>query len=304
MLGNIHDVDLRLLRMFHTIVKCGGFTPAQLELGMSQANMSAKMSKLEGRLGTRLCERGSSGFSLTEDGETVLAATEKLFEALDDFKDDIAITGTELKGELKIGVIDNTITNPKSHIDEAISKFLNYASAVKINVFVGDPVELEVQVLDGRLHLAIGLFNKKHAALDYRPLYTTEHALYCGRRHELFDIPDEEISEDDLLNAAYVDRGYLELLEKLQQDAELIKNNSISQNIEGLALLVLSGHYVASLPTHYARNWVDSGQMRLLRKDLTLRKADVMVITRNMKRLPVIAAKYLAELESCHSSSI
>ncbi len=304
MLGNIQDVDLKLLRMFFTIVKCGGFTPAQLELGMSQANMSAKMSKLEGRFGARLCERGTSGFHLTPDGEVVLRATEKLHEAIDIFKDEVSTTGSELKGELKLGVIDNTITNTNSHIDDAISAFLACAPSVKLNVFVGDPVELEVQVLDGRLHLAIGLFNKKHAALDYKPLYATEHALYCASKHALFNVPDDEISEEDLLGERYVNRGYLEFLDEFQQQPEFSNSHSISQHIEGLALLVLSGHYVATLPVHYAENWVKAGKMRLLKPEKTRRKTDVLVVSRNLKGLPVVAAKFLSELEARHLSAV
>ncbi len=304
MLGNIHDVDLKLLRVFYMIVKCGGFTPAQLELGISQANMSAKMSKLEGRIGARLCERGKSGFRLTADGEVVFRATENLHSAIDAFKDEVATTGSELKGELKLGVIDNTITNDNSHIDKAISAFLSCAPSVNLNVFVGDPVELEVQVLDGRLDLAVGLFNKKHAALEYKPLYSTEHALYCGNEHALFAVPDEEISEEDLLGEKYVNRGYLEFLDEFSRPAEFSDSHSISQHIEGLALLVLSGHYVATLPVHYAEHWVNAGKMRQLKPEKTRRKSDVLVVSRNLRNLPVVAMTFLTELETCHLSAL
>ncbi|HDY6139664.1 TPA: LysR family transcriptional regulator, partial [Pseudomonas aeruginosa] len=40
MLRNVTDLDLRLLRIFACVVKCGGFTAAQAELNMSQSNIS------------------------------------------------------------------------------------------------------------------------------------------------------------------------------------------------------------------------------------------------------------------------
>ena len=46
-------MDLRLLRIFSVVVKCGGFTAAQAELNMSQSNISMHISSLEKRLGYR-----------------------------------------------------------------------------------------------------------------------------------------------------------------------------------------------------------------------------------------------------------
>ena len=54
MLRNVTDLDLRLLRIFACVVKCGGFTAAQAELNMSQSNISMHIASLEKRLGYRL----------------------------------------------------------------------------------------------------------------------------------------------------------------------------------------------------------------------------------------------------------
>lgn len=48
MLRNVTDLDLRLLRIFACVVKCGGFTAAQAELNMSQSNISMHIASLEG----------------------------------------------------------------------------------------------------------------------------------------------------------------------------------------------------------------------------------------------------------------
>ena len=60
----LHDVDLKLLRVFATIVKCGGFSAAQAALNAGQSTISEQMSHLETRLGVKLCQRGRSGFRL------------------------------------------------------------------------------------------------------------------------------------------------------------------------------------------------------------------------------------------------
>ena len=69
MLVNLTDVDLRMLRIFCSIVDAGGFTAAQVPLNTSLSRLSVLVRDLEVRLGYSLCKRGKSGFQLTEEGE-------------------------------------------------------------------------------------------------------------------------------------------------------------------------------------------------------------------------------------------
>lgn len=72
MLGQVHDPDLHLLRLFVTVAEAGGFSAAQGLLGLSQPTISQRMAQLETRLGYRLCSRGKGGFRLTEKGRMLL----------------------------------------------------------------------------------------------------------------------------------------------------------------------------------------------------------------------------------------
>ena len=66
-LGQVSDFDIRLLRIFKTIVECGSFSAAESTLGLSRSAISLHMGDLEKRLGMRLCQRGRAGFALTDD---------------------------------------------------------------------------------------------------------------------------------------------------------------------------------------------------------------------------------------------
>ncbi len=50
----VQDTDLKLLRIFETIVRCGGFAAAQPILNIGASSISEYMSQLETRLGLRL----------------------------------------------------------------------------------------------------------------------------------------------------------------------------------------------------------------------------------------------------------
>ena len=54
----IQDIDLRLLRLFITVVQTGGFTAAANQRNVGRPTISTQMADLETRLGMRLCERG------------------------------------------------------------------------------------------------------------------------------------------------------------------------------------------------------------------------------------------------------
>src|SRR5262249_41536293 len=65
----VTDFDLRLLRVFKTIVEEGGLKPAQAALEIGLPTISKYLSDLEARFGVRLCRRGSQRFELTREGE-------------------------------------------------------------------------------------------------------------------------------------------------------------------------------------------------------------------------------------------
>ncbi len=65
MFTHLSDLDLRLIRVFLAIVDAGGISSAQATLNVGQSTISTQLATLETRLGYRLCERGRGGFALT-----------------------------------------------------------------------------------------------------------------------------------------------------------------------------------------------------------------------------------------------
>ena len=262
MLPKLNDADIKLLRLFATIVEAGGFTAAQTQLNISQSRISGMMSDLEARLGMRLCQRGRVGFRLTDKGRMVFEASRRLFAGLEDFRAEVGALRGRLVGELTIGVVDNTISNPDSRLADAIGRFSARPNDVQISVTIASPTELEQAVLQGRMQVAIGAFHHHAAGLGYERLFMEEQTLYCGRSHKLFARPPEAVAIADVSAAGYADRGYMEGA-KTRKPLEL-EASATAHHMEALALLVLSGAYIAYLPTHYALPWVEHGQMRPL----------------------------------------
>lgn len=60
---SLGGAELRLLRVFASVVQHGGFSAAQLALGMTQATISTHMRHLEKWPCLRLCSRGRGGLA-------------------------------------------------------------------------------------------------------------------------------------------------------------------------------------------------------------------------------------------------
>lgn len=119
-LGQITDFDLRLLRMFKTVVECGSFTAAESVLGITRSAISLHMSDLEKRPGMRLCQRGRAGFALTDEGREILRHSESMMAAVENFRQQVNQMHKHLRGEFNIGIINNLVTQPRMQITDAL----------------------------------------------------------------------------------------------------------------------------------------------------------------------------------------
>ncbi|MCB1842774.1 MAG: LysR family transcriptional regulator [Halioglobus sp.] len=295
MLGKLQDADIKLLRMFRTIVQCGGFTPAQAQLNISQSAISTQMAQLEARLDCRLCERGRGTFELTEEGKAVIEASDKLFAALEDFRTEVAGAKGHLGGELRLGLIDNTVTHSNSLIRDSLSHFCESAPQASIGIYVGNALELEQQLLDSRLHVAIGIFHGRPDTLEFSDLMQEHQQLYCARHHALFD-DAAGASLEQIASLAYVSWGYAER-ESPVTGLIAFNETAQAQHIEGVAYLILTGQYVGFLPTHYADYWVQQGLMRALQPDALQRSSVLSVAYRKTGRTSKLTDHFLQLLK-------
>jgi DNA-binding transcriptional LysR family regulator len=302
MLGQLHDVDIKMLRVFRTIVRHGGFAAAQTELNVSLPTISNQMKQLEDRLGVRLCDRGVLGFRLTPQGEAVVKASERLFGAIDEFRDDLAELSKSQIGEVNLGIIDNLTTNPSCRVYEAIQQMHSRLSGAGVNFFIGPPGELESRVLSGTLDLAIGLFPSTAPSCSYVPLFQEEHVLYCGPGHPLFLEPDERIEISDLNAAQYVSWAYLEPYVSAGS-ALTLRAVTGTAFMEGIVCLLLSGQYIGYLPRHFAQRWVDTAELRPLRPGDLSRCVEIALISRRSQVPKRAVSELKRQLEIAHGTA-
>lgn len=294
MFGSVSDIDIRLLRVFVTIVESGGFAAAQAHLNITESTISTHMHHLEERLGLRLCERGRGGFRLTEDGEAVYTAARELFGSLDGFRSRVASRRQQMSGGLNVGMPDNTITHRGFPLGEAVHRFFGRDNDVHLTLQVLTPRELERAVLEGRLDLAIGPEHQRVAGLCYARLFRERNYFYCGRRHPLFGRAGRKLELAEIAAAGRIGRGYLSKFD--HKFFGPVPYSATVFSMEAAAVLILSGRFGGFLPAHYALPWVDAGEMRALRPDLLTYTPDISVITRRDIEPTLPAKTFVADL--------
>ena len=130
LLGQLSDMDLRLLRVFKAVVDCGGMSAAELELNISLSTISKHIKDLEQRLGLTLCHRGREGFAVTDEGLLIYQETVNLLAATEAFRRGVDDVHQRLGGQLHVAIFDHTVSNPRAHIGRAIALFSEQAPDV------------------------------------------------------------------------------------------------------------------------------------------------------------------------------
>jgi DNA-binding transcriptional LysR family regulator len=300
MLGSVTDVDLNLLRVFMTVVRCRGFAAAQSVLNVSMASISMQMKQLEVRLGVCLCHRGRSGFWLTEEGKQVHEACQALFRSLDEFRSSVAQSSGRYAARLHISVIDNSVFNPGLRLYDAIRRLKEQDKHVEVVLYVVSPNEVEQMVFDGSCDLGIGFFPARRQGLEYVPLFTSDMDLYCGRQHPLFKRAPRDVSLDEVLAQEHAARGYVSNAQLSTFEKRFLVSAS-SFTVEGLVTLVLSGKYTAFLPEHYARNWSASDTIRPILPDVIGYTSLYEIIFKREKSPNRLPSSFVQHLKATHA---
>lgn len=290
--GSLADTDLRLLKVFTAVVECGGFTPAEAELGIARTTISTHIASLETRLGLRLCERGRGGFALTEAGRLVYDEALRLGAALEAFQARVSGAARKLTGDLNIAVIDGILTLPDIPIAQALARFRDAAPDVHVTLTVLSTEEMERRVQDGTIHVAFCGLHRPKSGLAYQEVAREVQYIYCGSAHPLFAKPDAAITEADLTAHAYVGLSLIQSTHAAERPYRT-RPAASAGNLEAILILLRTGRYLGRLPTQYAEAWQAKGDIRPLRPDLTRFDQSFALITRDVKRHPPVVAAFL-----------
>jgi len=299
-LGQMSDVDIRRLRVFRVVTEAGGISAAELELNIGRSTISTHIKDLEIRLGVTLCQRGRSGFALTEEGKHVYEATMRLLGSLDEFRAEVGEVHNRLTGQINIALFDKIVTNPDAHLSDAFKRFDAIAPEVSLTIYVEPLNEIERGIMEGRFQLGVVPGHRSSPSLTYTPLFSEQMYLYCGNEHPLYKQDNKAIKQQDILNSKYAGLGYhspnMEIGRRLGMKREVTVYDQ-----EAILHLLLSGCYIGYLPDHYAKNYIEREQIKAVGCETFHYECEFLAIHRSSPKASRIVQTFLDCLIQAHN---
>lgn len=272
--------DIRALRVFRSVVEHGGFTGAQLALGMSQSTISFQINALEERLGFSLCQRGRRGFELTNTGSAVYEYSHSLTSALSAFEMQLGELRSKATGVLRVGIVDATVTDSALGLDDVIYQFIKKASEVDLRITIGSPEQLIAETAKGGIDFAISPRIKMLPGYSQTEFHHEMNSLFCSERHPLFfrkQVTKTDVEAWQMVVRPYANKSELQHFPNAQVGA-------YASNIEAQMMYILSGHFVGYLPDHVTVPFRKSDRLKaLLVPEAQIRSPFVIIAPKHKK---------------------
>lgn len=261
---NLTQHDIKLLRIFQTVVDCGGFTAAETELNIGRSTISIYIANLEQRLKLNLCQRGRQGFSLTREGRVVYNAVVQLEQAHQQFSQLVAGLTDSLSGELVILTADQLDQSRLSLLSKLCAALQQQAPQLQLALDVLPLQQIELALLKDQAHLALMPGYRQIDGLQYQHVFSTPIFLCCAAAHPLFNMADSAINDEVLAQYPAIHPG-VDINPEGRKQLQKLKASARAYQFDTRLALLLSGGYIGFLPAEIAKPYVDSQQLRYIK---------------------------------------
>ena len=279
----ITEYDLRLLRIFISVVEHGGFAAAEKALGITRSTISVHMSNLETRMKLKLCLRGRGGFSLTEDGQSVYRAVIDLFDSLNEFSLHVGTLGKELSGELVILCADQLDNKKQRKLAQVIELVHEKAPNLHI-VLDGDSISnIEKFLLKDKAHMGIFPGYQKIEGLNYKSLSSAPIYLCCGKKHPFFNIVDAKITHEDFSSVSAIHPG-IDIDYAGREQLKKLNLNAKAYQFDTRKAMILSGKYIGFMPQSYIQQELNAGDIRIIQPSVLTYQFNLSLVNKKSPR--------------------
>jgi DNA-binding transcriptional LysR family regulator len=145
-------LDLKRLRVFHSVATRRSFSAAALALSYTQSSVSEAVAALERDLGVTLLDRSRRPVAVTPAGEVVLRHAETLLGQVGAIEEDLAALGQGDSGRLRLA---GFFTAWSTFLPPAVAAFARGHRRVGLELDQADPPEAMRRLRAGEIDLAV-----------------------------------------------------------------------------------------------------------------------------------------------------
>ena len=188
------SMELSDLTVFNEVASTGSITAAAQRLNRVPSNVTARIQKLEKKLGLSLFVREKNRLRISPAGEQLLPYAQQMLalsqEAIN------ALQGSHPKGSLKIGAMEAVAA---SYLTGTLTHFHRQYPAVDLQLKTGPTGRLIEEVLAGQLDMARVADPLKDTRLHIQPAFQEELVVISDLGHSPITTPKDLGTEPTLL---------------------------------------------------------------------------------------------------------
>lgn len=268
---------LGTLEIFRKVVDRNGFSAAARDLGLSNASVSKAIKELESQLGAQLIVRTTRSLHLTDVGQAYYQRVGDVLDALHEADDRVRNDSASPRGRLRVSA---PMSLGLVALQEALLSFCKAYPDIILDLHMSDAM---VDVVGEGFDAAIRGGNLPDSSLKARKLMDINHVVVAAPEY-LARSPDISRPEDLSAHDALVFTGSVEPLalftfrrgdERVQTslNTRFRVNSSLA-----VKTAVLEGLGVASLPSIYVRQELESGALVQLLPDWSGQERGLYVV--------------------------
>lgn len=290
------------LDIFCHVIDHGSFSGAARVLRRPKSSVSAAVSRLESRLGTRLIERTTRRLRLTESGEALYREMSPLFSHLRDALGELAARGESVSGKLRIAA---PYEFGAHHLGAVACAMLGQHPDLQVDIEVEyQPVNL----FDEQYDIVFTMVDKDLPSTSgvARRVFSLERGLFASPG--LLEQADQPATPYDLkslpLLAASSDTEWTFTDSAGGKHSVPVAAPRMRSPNAGIRLqAALAGLGVARITSTYCQPAVDAGQLRQLLPDYECAPLRVYALLPARRLMPVKIRLFLDLLEKMTKAS-
>lgn len=164
-------MEIRHLKLIREVAETKSLTKAKDALFLSQSALSHQLKEIENQLGTQLFHRVNKQLILTNAGKMVLDSAERILKDLERTELSIKKYVSGTSGTLRLATQCYTCYH---WLPSLMTEFKKEFPNVEIEIFHNNDADVEDQVLEGKIDLAIIYENSERQNVDYHELFRDE----------------------------------------------------------------------------------------------------------------------------------
>lgn len=242
-------MTLRQLTLFKAVAQHLSFTRAAAELCLTQPAVSIQIKQLEGHMGMPLFEQIGKRIFLTDAGRELYAASDDIFNRIENLQTSLNELQGSIKGQLKLSVV----TTATYFIPSIFKSFLNKYPEVNLRLTVRNRNNVLERLTNNKEDLVIMGQVPEQLHVTAKPFLDNPLVVLAPAEHPLINksnIPLERLAKETMLvrevgsgTRLAMERCFASHNLELAQTMELGSSEAIKQGvIAGLGISVLSKH--------------------------------------------------------------